>query len=159
MQFDVDQWHKSVHRIYNSEPGYAEYRGKCGKYKGRIIPICTPVNDRVYVLVIGKNHSDFDPANEGNADRIAESYSLSAPKSPEEHSLLHHNHEFAVRWRCIGREVGLEVSDEWISTNRCAVQTGPKKRMFLELKRQLWFKSTERQMDIMVYDLIQQKTI
>ena len=93
--------------------------------EGRIIPFCTPLIFNPKFLVIGTNHADnFDPNNETENNRIADSF---ANALPQEHTFLEHNHPFAGALRNVIFEVqqkypDFKLSEEWIGTNRCAIQ-------------------------------------
>lgn len=87
----------------------------------KVIPFCTPVNRQPEALVIGKNHSWFDPSPE-REHQIAEAY---ANALPQVNTFLQHDHTFAIRLRKYTQAAGIEVTENWVGTNRCAVQTGP----------------------------------
>ena len=92
----------------------------------RIIPFCTPLLHNPKFLIIGKNHSNnFDPYNEDNNNRIADSFSRTLAT---ENTFLNHKHPFAVGLKRVVNSINQEYSDlkitkEWLGTNRCAIQT------------------------------------
>lgn len=88
----------------------------------RIIPFCTPVFPNPVAVVVGTNHSDFDPSNEEESRTIADKY---ASGDLAQNTFLRHNHKFAVGLRDWCSHVGIQIDESWIGTNRCAVQAGP----------------------------------
>ena len=93
----------------------------------RIIPFCTPMKLNPKFLVIGINHSDFCPQNSEKSKRIANDFSKGIPK---ENTYKEHNHSFARGLRAVIERVHNEYNDfdcepsnEWIGTNRIAIQT------------------------------------
>jgi len=89
--------------------------------KYRIVPFCTPVFRHPSVVVIGTNHSDFDPSDIERSEAIADRY---ASGILEENTFLRHNHKFAIGLRDWCSHAGIAIDAGWIGTNRCAVQTG-----------------------------------
>ena len=94
----------------------------------RIIPFCTPMKLNPKFLVIGINHSDFCPDDSAKSNRIAEDFSKGIPI---ENTFIKHDHTFAKGLRAVIKRVHNEFndfdelpSDEWVGTNRIAIQTG-----------------------------------
>ena len=87
-----------------------------------IIPFCTPVFQSPTSLVIGMNHSDFVPGGGSESTRISDDLSNNPPT---ENTFLVHDHKFSIGIRGVCERAGIELSDKWMGTNRCAVQTGP----------------------------------
>ena len=114
----------------------------------KVIPFCTPVNIRPDALVIGKNHSWFDPSPE-REHQIAQAY---ANDLPQVNTFLEHHHTFATRLRKYTQAAGIEVTENWVGTNRCAVQTGPDG--IGELQRSPSFLACQQAMDRILLDLI-----
>lgn len=114
----------------------------------KVIPFCTPVNTRPDALVIGKNHSWFDPSPE-RENQIAQAY---ANDLPQVNTFLEHDHTFATRLRKYTQAAGIEVTENWVGTNRCAVQTGP--NGIGELQRSPSFLACQQAMDRILLDLI-----
>jgi hypothetical protein len=88
----------------------------------RVIPFCTRFVDQPTALVIGTNHSDFSPGDPTEAAKIADLYEAAIPADS---TLLVHNHVFAKRLRQACTAAGIEVDENWMGTNRYAIQTGP----------------------------------
>jgi len=92
----------------------------------RIIPFCTPLMLNPTFLVIGTNHTNnFCLYNETENNRIADSFSNEIPK---ENTFLEHHSKFSVSLRSLVCKVNKDfkdfyITDEWLGTNRCAVQT------------------------------------
>lgn len=115
----------------------------------KVIPFCTPVNIRPDALVIGKNHSWFDPSPE-REQQIAEAYACALPQV---NTFLEHEHTFATRLRKYTQAAGIEVTQNWVGTNRCAVQTGPDG--IGQLQQHTSFQACQNAMDGILLELIQ----
>lgn len=93
----------------------------------RIIPFCTPIILNPKFLIIGTNHSDnFHPNDEDENIRIADLFSNQI--STKEHTFLDHHHPFAEGLRDLVSEIQkdykeFKITNEWLGTNRCAIQT------------------------------------
>lgn len=85
----------------------------------RVIPFCTPVIERPIALVIGVNHSNF-AIGAAESDGIADAFAQSLPT---EVSYSTGSFQFADGLRAVCREANIEINDQWVGTNRCAVQT------------------------------------
>ena len=92
----------------------------------RIIPFCTPLLHNPKFLIIGTNHSNnFDPHNADENNRIADSFSRTLPS---ENTFLRHKHPFAEGLKRVINSINqeyrdLKITEEWLGTNRCAIQT------------------------------------
>jgi hypothetical protein len=93
--------------------------------ESRIIPFCTPVLDRPRVVIVGMNHSVFLPRINPDQDMTAQEFSEAIPTrnafirkdfAPQRLSA------FAEDMLYIFDQVGIEVTDAWMGTNRCPVQ-------------------------------------
>lgn len=151
MDFSIDTWHKSVHELYQSFQGYRDYAKGCCKYGGRIIPICTPIKRPVEALLIGTNHSDFD-RDPKKAEEIAIGYTNRAPTEDQDHTLMHHDHTYANRWKEIVKDTEFRITYNWAATNRCPIQTGPVG--IRHIKECQWFIEAEGKMDTLLWYLI-----
>lgn len=115
----------------------------------KVIPFCTPVIPQPTALVVGKNHSWFDPLPAREC-QIAEAY---ANALPQVNTFLVHEHTFATRLRKYALAAGNKVNENWVGTNRCAVQTGPDG--IGELQGHADFVACQRVMDHILQELIQ----
>jgi len=88
----------------------------------RIIPFCTPVNESPIAIVIGTNHSDFVIGGGRIAEQIATDF---ANALPQVNTYLQHDHRFSQGLREICAIANITITNNWIGTNRCALQTGP----------------------------------
>ena len=95
--------------------------------ENRIIPFCTPLKLNPKFLVIGLNHSAFS-RNVEEANQIAKEFSENIPKV---NTYVEHHHSFAKGLRAVIEKVhnkfndlDKKPSDEWVGTNRIAIQTG-----------------------------------
>ena len=122
----------------------------------RIIPFCTPVFPNPRVLVIGTNHSDFDPRDPVNSAAIADAF---ASREPDVNTFTAHSHHFARGLEEIAtiiREThgveGFEVGNDWMGTNRCAVQTDSSG--IEPLRFDLSFSDRQNEMDALLKSLV-----
>lgn len=114
---------------------------------GRIIPFCTPLTFGTPAIVIGTNHTEFDK-DPTIASEIANRF---AGSLPTENTYMMHNHLFAVRLRKCTREARIDVTDQWVGTNRCAVQSTAGIKV---LKKESAFRDCQREMDELLLELI-----
>ncbi len=93
----------------------------------RIIPFCTPVIRNPKFLVISTNHSEHfaykDPAR---SDEISDAFAMKIPTDCN--SYIHHDHGFArglqnLAGSAQAKYPEFKISQEWVGTNRCAIQT------------------------------------
>lgn len=147
--FNAEHWHQSVKRVYEEDPGYRRYAAADSRYAGRLIPLCTPVPEEVDVLVIGTCHSDFDPADPLRSAEIADSYSRSVSSVS---SYLVHDHNFIRGMRRVMGRTGLPITERWVGTNRCPIQTGPDG--ISAIQRESWFTNAQKKMDRLLTELI-----
>lgn len=126
------------------------WRGVAGTYK--IIPFCTPLLDNPQCLVIGINHSTFQPNVSLEDDEIAAEY---ASGLPIRNTYVSDHHNFAVRLRKVCAAAGVEVDNRWVGTNRCAIQTGPKSKVD-ELRQHPLFANAQVRMDILLKALVEE---
>jgi len=132
----------------------------------RIIPFCTPVQRDPIALVIGQNHSYFDPVaiamkgiiteNRLKADKEANAYTEAVP---EESIYLNGLHKpFVAGLQSICCLAGIQIDETWVGTNRCAIQTGTKPEDFDELKKlkgkRAAFSDCQEEMDGILLQLI-----
>lgn len=115
----------------------------------RIIPFCTAVFKNPSVLVIGINHSDFDPRNAHLSATIADQFAARVPKVS---TFLVHNHTFAVGLREVCRLARITIDEAWIGTNRCAVQTGSGGTAILKNSKQ--FDKCQKTMDTILREFV-----
>jgi len=144
MTFAVD-WHAKVKKLFEANEGYRSW-AKTAQYKGRLIPLCTPIPSSVDVLVIGINHAEFDDRDQREAERIAQAFSRAVPR---ENTYLEHDHRFARRLREVTLRSGLEISEEWAGTNRYPIQGD-----WTEIGKLLRRESLESEMDLLILELI-----
>jgi hypothetical protein len=117
----------------------------------RVIPFCTPLVLNPKFLIIGTNHSNnFNPHDEIENNRIADSYSNELPR---EHTFLEHQHPFAKALRRIVSGVkeefpDFDLTEEWLGTNRCAVQTDSDG--ITNISRHSNYKECEKEMDLLL---------
>ena len=122
----------------------------------RIIPFCTPLLHNPKFLIIGKNHSNnFDPYDGVENNRIADSFSRSIA---EENTFLKHKHPFAKGLKrvvkSINQEYGdLKITQEWLGTNRCAIQTNSG-GLGLEIENHPKYKKSQEEMDKLLKSFI-----
>jgi hypothetical protein len=122
----------------------------------RVIPFCTPLFHNPKFLIIGTNHSNnFDPYDEEENNRIADSFSK---KIPEENTFLKHHHPFAKGLDRVVSSVNqdykdLKISEEWIGTNRCAIQTNSA-GLGSEIKNHPSYKASQEKMDKLLKSFI-----
>jgi hypothetical protein len=95
-------------------------------HKNYIIPFCTPMKLNPKFLVIGMNHSKFSNVDSQN-ENISKTFSLEIPKI---NTFIEHNHTFADGLKKTINNLNIklnnfdrEINDDWIGTNRCAIQT------------------------------------
>ncbi len=118
---------------------------------GLIIPFCTPVLRNPTVLVIGTNHSWFDP-NLKNAGEIDHMFATGVPKV---NTFCSHNHRFAKVLRSRFATIGTTINETWMGTNRCAVQTGSVGLRSLKKRRE--FKLCQKNMDDIPVEIIERQ--
>jgi hypothetical protein len=120
-----------------------------------IIPFCTPIVMNPPALVIGTNHSEFAPGekNKKKSLQIAKMYSRAVPTI---NTYTEHTHRFAVGLHRICDRAGIEVTEDWMGTNRCAVQWEAGRNKVEEIKaiNTGAFNECQRQMDELLEDLI-----
>lgn len=98
---------------------WSPYQG--GNY--RIIPFCTPVPIAPEAIVIGTNHSDFVIGGGALADQIASDFEHALPQV---NTYLAHNNKFSTGLNEVCVRAGIKITENWLGTNRCALQTGSK---------------------------------
>ena len=148
--FSFERWQLDVKHLYQNNSGYQEYVREEARYRGRLISVCTPVLVRPSALVIGTNHSDFICGGGEESTRIARR--LSDGNSAQTNSLAQGSHRYARNLRKLSSLSGHPVSDDWVGTNRCPIQTGSSG--ILELKRTWWFRALQVAMDELLFQLI-----
>ena len=125
------------------------------KSENRVIPFCTPIQINPDVLVIGKNHSNnFCPYNQSENNRIANSF---AKKLPLENTFLKHQHPFAEGIKRVMKQLKTEfnnfdVTERWVGTNRCAIQTNSKG--LGEIYHHPNFRICQHEMDLLLKNFI-----
>ena len=148
--FSLEQWRFDVKHLFESNSGYQAYMQQDRVYEGRLIPMCTPVQQRPPALVVGTNHSDFIAGGGEESHAIARNFSLG--NSSQLNTLNIGTHRFAKNLRMLGARSGHPVNHKWVGTNRCPIQTGSKG--ITDFFRSYWFQNIQRQMDDLLYQLI-----
>lgn len=121
-----------------------------GKY---IIPFCTPIVMTPPALVIATNHSDFAPGLPSMADNIARKFS---EEMATVNTYIVHDHNFARGMRDVCGIAGIDITEEWVGTNRCAVQWEPGDSKIKEIERiaPMAFAECQRAMDDTLRELV-----
>jgi hypothetical protein len=94
-----------IKQIWHPFQNIAAQKGKF------IIPFCTPLRMQPPALVIGTNHSDFDPRDPDEATNIARSY---ATKPAETNTYMEHRHNFAKQLRRMCKKANLPEPVDWV---------------------------------------------
>jgi hypothetical protein len=107
------RYFEEIKEIWRPFESAAESKGKY------IIPFCTPIVLHPPALVIGKHHTDFHPKDIEKARDIARRFSRSVPTV---NTYIVHDHHFAVGLQRICEGARIDITEDWVGTNRCAVQ-------------------------------------
>lgn len=88
----------------------------------KIIPFCTPIMSFPKAIIIGTNHSDFVEGGGPEAEKIARNFERELPLI---NTYIDHNHTFAKGLRRVFELADIGMDNNFVGTNRCALQTGP----------------------------------